>query len=281
MHEHAGSDAASGWVLALLPVSVAALLYLLARGRLVSGGGTWPAGRLWAALGGLTCLAVALTPPLAGRTGYFPAHIAQHLLTVMLAPLLLALSAPVTLALRSLPVAPGPAGAPRRLLLEFLHSRLVRVLTTPLVVAVLEVGSLYGLYLTPLFGALHQHPWAHLLIHTHMFLSGCLLSWLLISPDPMPHRPSITVRVVLLIVVAGSHNVLAKLMYAHALPAAAGPVEEVRLGAQWMYYGGDLIDVLLAVALLGTWYRRSGRALRHEQRRTAALGTAPSASRRS
>ncbi|NEK95157.1 cytochrome c oxidase assembly protein [Modestobacter muralis] len=257
-------------------MSIAALLYVLARRRLVSRGGAWPAARTWAALGGMLCLAVALTPPLADRTGYFPAHVAQHLLTVMLAPLLLALSAPVTLALRSLPVVPGPTGAPRRLLLEFLHSPLLRVLTTPLVVAVLEVGSLYGLYLTPLFGALHDHAWLHVLVHTHMFLSGCLLSWLLVSPDPMPHRPSVTVRVVLLIVVAGGHNILAKLMYARALPAGAGPVEEVQLGAQWMYYGGDLIDVLLAVALLAGWYRRSGRALRHERRRAASLDrTAP------
>jgi len=60
------------------------------------------------------------------------------------APLLLALSAPVTLALR---------GTPRRVrvrarLLRVLRSRAVRAISAPAVVLVVAVGSLYGLYLT-------------------------------------------------------------------------------------------------------------------------------------
>jgi putative copper resistance protein D len=47
----------------------------------------------------------------------FSVHMAQHMVLSMLAPILLLLGAPITLALRVLPAA-GPAGAPRRLLLR-------------------------------------------------------------------------------------------------------------------------------------------------------------------
>jgi putative membrane protein len=267
-HVPAGNGAAA-WGLTLSPVVAAAGLYLWGRLRLSRSGIGWPAGRTWAALAGSACVAAALAPPLADRDGYFPAHVVGHLLLAMLAPLLLALSAPVTLALRALPRGSGWAGAPRTLLLGALHSRSARVLTWPVTVVVLEVGSLYALYLGPLFGWMHEQPWLHLFVHAHMFLSGCLLSWLLVGPDPLPHRPSTRARVLVLLLVAGSHDVLAKVMYAVALPAA-GPVEQVRLGAQWLFYGGDLVELLLAVALMTAWYRRTGRRVAHERRRAPA-----------
>jgi putative membrane protein len=264
----AGGTAA--WALALSPVLVAAALYLWGRRRLSRAGIAWAAGRTWAALGGLGCVAAALAPPLADRAGSFPVHVAQHLLLAMLAPLLLALSAPVTLALRALPRGGGAAGAARALLLGALHSRTARGLTRPATVVVLEVGSVYAFYLGPVFGWVHEQPWLHLLVHAHMFLTGCLLSWLLVGPDPLPHRPSTRARVLVLLCVAGSHDVLAKVMYAHALPTAAGPVDQVRLGAQWLFYGGDVVEVLLVVALMTAWYRRSGRRMAHERRRARA-----------
>ncbi len=52
-------------------------------------------------------------------------HMVQHMVLSMLVPLALALGAPVTLALRTLP--PGP----RRWLLVVLHSRAAKVLTFP------------------------------------------------------------------------------------------------------------------------------------------------------
>lgn len=255
-------DPAAGpgaWLAVVLPLAVA-VPYLAGWAVLRRRGSAWPRTRLLAAAGGLAVAAVALSPPVTARTGEFSGHVAQHLALVMLAPLLLACSAPVTLALRTLP------RRPRRGLLRVLHSAPVRILTAPVVVVPLELGSLAALYLTPLFGLLHSSPFLHLLVHGHMVLTGCLVSWLLAGVDPIPRRVSTPARAGVLVLLAAGHGVLAKLLYASP-PVALGAADEVRAGAQLLSYGGDVIEVLLAVAVMAEWYRRTGRRLRAEQRR--------------
>jgi len=103
-----------------------------------------------------------------------------------------------------------------------------------------------------------------------MFLAGCLLSWYLVGPDPMTRRPGTRTALVVLLIAAAGHDILAKLLYAHQLPAAGGTLEQIQLGAQIMYYGGNIVELLLAAILMATWYSRGGRALRCEHRRTQA-----------
>lgn len=201
-------------------------------------------------------------PPLAASE-YFPTHVSQHLLLAMLAPLLLALSAPVTLAVRTLPV------AARRLVLNGVHSRVATLLAFAPMVLAIQVGGTYAYYLTGLFEAAEQRPWLHVAVHAHLFASGCLLSWYLIGRDPMPARGEVRTRLAVLLVAAASHDVLAKLLYARLLPHGGGAPAELRAGAELMYYGGDAIEVALAVALLLPWYARSGRRLAAERRRAA------------
>jgi len=182
----------------------------------------------------------------------------------MLAPPALALSAPITLALRTLP------RDGRRRLLAVVHTRFARVTMFAPLVLVLEVGGMYAYYLTPLFADSHQHPWLHVAVHTHMFLAGCLLSWCLVGRDPMPTRPSTRTSLIVLFLAGGSHDLLAKLMYAHLLPQGSGSAEQIHAGSQIMFYGGDAIELALAVALLVPWYARTGRQIARERRRTTA-----------
>lgn len=192
-----------------------------------------------------------------------PAHVGEHLLLVMLAPLALALSAPITLALRTLP------RAVRNPLLALLHTRFARVITMGPVVLLLDVGGLYAYYLTPLFGATERNCVLHAVAHLHMFLAGCLLSWYLVGRDPLPRPRSIRGTLVVLLLAAGSHDVLTKIMYAHELPAQADTAAGLHAGAQLLFYGGDLVELLFAVAVLAQWYARTGRELRRAQRRLA------------
>jgi putative membrane protein len=173
------------------------------------------------------------------------------------------LSAPITLAVRTLP----PAA--RRLVLGLVHSRAARALAFAPAVLALQLGGTYAYYLTGLFEAAEQHPWLHVAVHMHLFLAGCLLSWYLIGRDPMPARAGVRTRLAVLLVAAAGHDVLAKLMYARLLPPGGGSPAQLRAGAQLMFYGGDLIEVALAVALLLPWYARTGRRLAHERRRAA------------
>ena len=85
-------------------------------------GDRWPVGRSVAFLGG--GLGSALLATMTGLGAYdtvlLSVHVVQHMILTMVTPLFLALGAPVTLALRTLPA------RPRRLLLGLLHTRLAR-----------------------------------------------------------------------------------------------------------------------------------------------------------
>ncbi len=259
----AGASLAS-W-LPLVPLVAVALLYLAGVRCLLGRGDRWPVMRTLSALAGLGVLAAALVPPISTHADVFAVHVTGHLLLAMLAPLLLALSAPITLVLRTVGV---PA---RRRVLAVLHGRAARVVTWAPVVLLLEVGGMYAFYLTPLFGLAHAVTWVYVLVHIHMFLAGWLFSTVVAGRDPMPRRPRLPGLLAVLVVAAAAHGILAKLMYAHDLPAMAGTPAQVQLGAQVMFSGGDLVELATATAVMGAWYAREGRAQRREQARQVVV----------
>jgi putative membrane protein len=226
-------------------------------------GDQWPAARPACMLAGSLCVAAAVLPPVGSHDQFFPVHVAQHLLLGMGAPAFLALSAPITLALRTL------RGGPRRLLLRLLHSLPAAILTAPATAVVLDLAGLYALYLTGLYRAAERQEVVHAAVHVHMFLTGCLLSWVIIGIDPARRRPGTTARLAALIAAAAGHDTLAKLMYAWHLPVGAGPLTTRHSGAELMYYGGTLIEVTLAVIVMTQWYLATGRALTRARRRSA------------
>ena len=78
-------------------------------------------------------------------TALLSVHMVQHMVLSMLAPIFLALGAPVTLALRTL------KRRPRRALLAVLHSRVAKVFTFPLVSFRLFIASPFVLYFSGLY----------------------------------------------------------------------------------------------------------------------------------
>jgi putative membrane protein len=257
---HAGPGLPAASLLTLVALLSAGLAYAMGVARLLRRGDSWPVARVVAAMFGVSCLAVLLAPALT-ESMTFPMHAVRHLLLAMVAPFAFALSAPVTLALRSCP--PGV----RRIILVLLHSRVVRVMTSAPIVLALDVGGMYAFYLTPLYSQAQERPWLNALVHAHMFLAGCLLSWYLVGSDPRPARTTTRARLLVLLLAAGSHDLLAKLMYAQHLPPHGGTAEQLHRGAEIMFYGGDLVGVALAVTLLSTWYARTGRQLRQAEQR--------------
>ncbi|GAC1341101.1 MAG: hypothetical protein NVSMB29_11050 [Candidatus Dormibacteria bacterium] len=244
-------EAATGSSLLVLGVA----LYLGAVAWLRRGRVRWRLRRSLAMLLGAALLAVALLPPLADHDGDFTVHVAQHLLLGMVAPVFLALSAPLTLVLRvSRP-------SQRRVLVRILHSAPARALTHPVTAAVLSMGGLGLLYGTGLYAQAARHQWVHILVHLHFVVGGYLFTAAIIGLDPRKHQPSMLLRCTVLIAAFGTHDTIAKLLYAH------GP-SGWRTGARLMWYGGDAADVLLLVVLFAQWYGREGRRL-DRGRRTA------------
>jgi putative membrane protein len=184
----------------------------------------------------LGCLLVVLgLSPLLGDAHHPVGHMARHVVLGMLAPVFLALAAPGRAVLR----AAGPRT--RKRLGALLRSAPVHVLTHPVTAAVLDIGGLYVVMLVPV----HAHP----LLYVHYLAAGYLFAWSIAGPDPAPRRPGPVPRLVVLVVAAAAHAVLAKHLYATAAD------DDGRTAALVMYYGGDLAELVLAAALFSWWFR--------------------------
>lgn len=216
---------------------------------------------------GLLTIGAALISPLAARDELFSVHMAQHMLLGMLGPMLLALSAPVTLALRTLP------RAAQRTVVSVLRTRAVTVLSHPATATALFVGSLFGLYFTPLYDQTLRHPLLHELVHLHFVAAGCLFAWTFIGVDPVPRRGSFALRIGLLLIAIGSHAALAKLLYAGYGDFMTVSARQLHDGARLMYYAGDAVDALLLLAFFGQWYAAGGRQLESGRRGAARPDT--------
>ncbi|MEU3825729.1 cytochrome c oxidase assembly protein [Streptomyces sp. NPDC029080] len=246
-HESGGAAAVVLPALVLL-VCAGGYLLLARRARRRNPVRSWSPWRTAAFCAGVALSAAALLPPVASFAHHdFRGHMAQHMLIGMYAPLALVLGAPVTLLLRTL-----PASGARRLT-AVLHSGPARLLAHPAVALLLSTGSLPVLYFTPLYDTAMAQPAGHWLLHAHFLLAGCLFAHAVAGPDPAPGRPGVRARLVFLGCAIAVHAVVAQLMYGGFWVRVHAPVTEVQGGAEIMYYGGDVAELLLAGALVATW----------------------------
>lgn len=265
----------------LLGLLLAAGCYVLGVRQLSARGIAWPIGRTIAFLGGgIGILAVAL---LSGLAAYddtlFGAHMIQHMLLQMVAPVFLALGAPLTLALRTLP------RRERGWLLAVLHSRVARVLTFPLIPWVLFVGSAFALYFSPVYGASLDSRLIHELVHVHFLAVGCLFFWPMVGIDPVPGRVSHPFRMLLLFATLPFHAFLG-IAIMSVTPTGQGLIaadhyvplrglhgaifqQQVAGGALWS--SGDLVGLLFIGVVLTQWMRASEREAVREDRRLDRL----------
>ncbi|WP_240810389.1 cytochrome c oxidase assembly protein [Actinomadura sp. WMMA1423] len=210
-------------------------------------------------LTGCALLALALSAPLdAFADRDFRGHMLQHLLIGMYAPPALVLGAPITVLLRAVPAARA------RTLTRVLRSVPLRILAHPVPALVLSAGTLPLVYFTPLYNATMEHSALHMALHIHFLLSGCLFAWVIAGPDPAPSRPGVLARLVALGVAVAVHATVSQLIYGGFLIDIHAPIAQVRGGAELMYYGGDIAELLLAFALVATW-----RPARHPARPAA------------
>ncbi|TDC65067.1 cytochrome c oxidase assembly protein [Actinomadura sp. GC306] len=242
------------------PVAVVCALlvvagYLAAARRLRRRGDAWPWRRDACFTAGGAALAAAAIAPWPG--GAFTVHMTQHLLAGMVAPLLLVLARPLTLALRAL-----RPGRPRRALLAVAHWRVSGWLLFPPVAAVLDMGGLWVLYRTPLLAAAHDRPVLHALVHVHVVAAGLLFTAAICQLDPVRRRWGLLLRGGTLLAAGAAHAVLAKTLYAVPPPGTDFAAGDLHAAAQLMYYGGDLVEVALAVVVAVQWYAAAGRRRR-------------------
>jgi putative copper resistance protein D len=252
---------------------VAAALYLYAVYRLRQRGDHWETGRTVAfLLGGLGSIAaVTVTGVERYDTTLLSVHMVQHMVLSMVGPIFLALGAPVTLALRTLP------GRPRRALLTVLHSRVVRVLTFPLVAFGLFIANPFVLYFTGAYRATLENAWLHEFVHVHFIVTGCLFFWPLLSLDPLPNRWPYPARALLMVLSVPFHTVLGlTIMQSRTLLGGdwypnlrlgwADPWSDQVVAGGVLWAGGEIVSVTMLGILVLQWIRQSEREARRTDR---------------
>ncbi|MEU0108411.1 cytochrome c oxidase assembly protein [Streptomyces sp. NPDC006251] len=253
-------------------------LYGWAVVRLRRRGDAWPPARTAAFVLGVLTVVLAVGT---GLNTYgmvlFSVHMVQHMLLSMLAPILLLLGAPVTLALRALPVAGRGRKGPRELLVALLHSRYLRVVTHPAFTVPLFIASLYGLYFTPLVDVLMASRAGHIAMNAHFIAVGLVFFWPIMGVDPGPHRPGYVMRMLELFAGMPFHAFFGiALMMASAPmvdtyadpPASLGVTalgdQNAAGGIAWAF--SEIPSVLVLIALLFQWYRSEQRQARRQDR---------------
>ncbi|MEB3020611.1 cytochrome c oxidase assembly protein [[Mycobacterium] crassicus] len=259
---------------------VLATVYLAGVLRLRRRGDAWPAGRTTAWLLGCLILLVATS---SGTGRYMPAmfsmHMVVHMLLSMLVPILLVLGGPTTLALRALPAAGrGDPPGPREWLLAALHSRVSRVLTNPIVAAVIFVVGFYGLYFSTLFDSIVGSHAGHVAMNIHFLLSGYLFYWVVIGVDPTPRPISPMAKLAVVfaslpmhgffgVLLMGLQKVLGEWFYGGLkLPWHTDLAGDQHLGGGITWAAGELPLLVVMVALLVQWHRSDERTAKRLDR---------------
>lgn len=214
----------------------------------------WPRYRTFCWIGGLLSAAFVVVSLLCKQPN-FVEHMLHHLFLGMLSPLLFVFSSPITLLLRALPVIHA------RRVTKMLKSRWSMFYHHPVVASLLNIGGLWLLYRTDLHHIMHHNWVVSFMVHVHLFVAGYLFTASMKKLEPWPHRYAFRFRAIVLIVALAGHALLAKLIYAD--PPLGVSTLEAKIGGMLMYYGGDLIEVIIIVFLCLEQYRatRSRHAL--------------------
>jgi cytochrome c oxidase assembly factor CtaG len=276
----------SQWALAPVPFVLTvwvAGLYLLGVRTLHRRGDRWPVGRTLAfVVVGMGAFYFATASGLAAYdTTLLSAHMVQHMILSMLVPMAMALGAPVTLALRTLPP------RPRRWLLAALHSRVARVLSFPPLTFTLYVVSPWALYFSGWYPATLHSAYLHEVMHLHLVLVGSLFFWPIIGVDPVPGRVSYPFRMLLVVLTLPFHAFLGVTIMSqedliggdwypalHDGPMGAwlpDPAADQHLAGGILWGSGDLIAIVLFAVLFTQWVRSSMKEAAREDRRLDLL----------
>jgi putative copper resistance protein D len=211
-------------------------------------------------MAGVAVLCVAVVSGLASYDDQvFAVHIIQHLLLMMVAPPLLALGGPVTLAIQA-------AKRPLQVrIVRLLHHPVVRFLAMPLVGALLYYASMYASLLTSFYPYSLHHDLVHNISHVVMFVIGCLFWWPMVGVDPLPRRLTMPMRLIWMFAGMPFEVFLGVAIMNFSRPIAPEhTLADTHAGGAVFWMASMLITLAAAVVILAQW-------MRHEERAAARL----------
>jgi putative membrane protein len=216
-----------------------------------------PAWQIASFCGGLVVLLVALNGPMHDLSDYylFSAHMVQHLLlTLLLPPLLI-------------------AGTPGWLLRPLLHRPGVRtaarILTHPVVAAVLYTVTIAVWHLTPFYELMMRNHDVHIATHLMFIVAATILWWPVMSPVPELPRLPYGIGMLYLFLVGIPMQIVAALItlsdevlypWYSAAPRTWGltPLDDQQLGGLLMWVPGNLWMFLAIGVLFLKWAKETG-----------------------
>lgn len=264
-------------------------LYVRGVSILKKRGDSWPVGRTVAFAFGIAAIDFATSGGLGVYAKFlFEYHMIAHMTLGMIAPIGIVLGAPITLALRTLPIGrSSDERGVRGTLISLLHAKPTGVLTNPVVVLAIFDGSLFVLYFTSLFGGMMQSHAGHFFMNIHFLLAGILFFHVIIGIDPNPRKVPHIVRIVILFAAMGIHA-----FFSVALMSTSSLLDQgyyAGLNSAWLpdlladqHAGGSVgwamgeIPILLALtATFIQWMRddkRETKRIDRNEARLAAMG---------
>jgi cytochrome c oxidase assembly factor CtaG/putative copper export protein len=278
---------ADGLMLGLLIFAVA--IYIKGVIILSRRGDKWPVGRTIAFALGISAIDFATSGGLGVYSRFaFSNHMLSHMVLGMIAPIGIVLGAPITLALRTLPIGRNEQERGiRGSFIALLHSKLSKIYTHPVVALAIFNGSLFALYFTPLFGNLMQGHSGHFFMSIHFLLSGILFFQVLIGVDPMPRKVPHIVKMIIIFAAMSIHAFFSiSVMSASTLldngyfallerPWATDLLADQRAGGAIGWAMGEIPILLALLATFIQWTRQDKKEAARIDRaadRAAAMG---------
>jgi putative copper resistance protein D len=268
---------------------LATALYIRGVVTLSRRGDKWPVGRTIAFAFGIAFADFATSGGLGVYSHFaFSYHMIAHMTLGMIAPIGFVLSAPITLALRTLPA--GRTEKERGLrgsLVSVIHSRYSIILTNPITALAIFDGSLFGLYLTPLFGTLMRSHTGHLFMDIHFLLAGYLFFYVIVGVDVNPRKIPYIVRIIVLFAAMSIHAFFSiTLLSTTSLldggyfallhrPWNLDLLSDQHTGGAIGWAMGEIPILIALIATFIQWVREDGRETRRIDRaadRAAAMG---------
>lgn len=241
--------------------------YLVSVHRLAARGRRWSRWRTASFLSGIGLLVVAVQSGLAAYDDkVFWIQVIQHLVLMNFAPILLALSAPVTLALQA------SSRSTQSVLLAVLHHPVVEFLTHPGVVVAAAYGTMIGYFLSSFYNLSLEHPLVFDFTRLHFLVSGCLFWWLIVGRDPSRWRLSHPAKLGLLAAGIPVNAILGVALTGATVSIAPHfhTLGDTHQGGSILWVVGELTSLIAMGIVLYQWMQVEERAALRADRRDSA-----------
>jgi putative membrane protein len=245
----------------VVPIAVAGWLYASGLRRARRIGARFPRSRPGWFFGGLGALVLALVSPVDAYADVsFTVHMVQHLLLTLVAAPLLALGAPISLALR---VLTPPA---RHRIASVLRSRPASVVANPVVGWLGFIGVPVAIHMSSLFDLALRSGTVHAAEHALWFTAALIYWWPIVGRDPSPHPVPYPARLLslflampagsfLALAIASAPNVLYPTYGSLPDPWGVHALGDQHVAAVTMWLIGDLALVVAMLFVAVAWRR--------------------------